>query len=279
MEVAQSFRDSCPRGATRHRGPGLLSPCGQIRLQDPDPCSEHELSGPVSKKGWPHGTPVAGSVDGGGAAGVRLAPSELRSAGRQWEAREGLEEHVKARFPEDSALAGWGGVLWTGGRQDASRWRREVGHVGRWAQGRDPAGGEKSRVCSRGPQFWGPNNVRHRGSCFTSMSLFDPQIVLGSRCDVPIFQVRKQRLQRRRGLPGLAGGSRAGPGPRAECQAHLPRLAGVGGWGGGMVSVPSHLLEESLPCLWRGPGCWDTSALTTLKDRLFFRKPKFGRAQ
>lgn len=45
------------------------------------------------------------------------------------------------------------------------------------------------------------------------------------------------------------------------------------------MSVSSRLLEESLPCLGRGWRWWGFSALTTLKDRLFFRKQKFGRAQ
>ena len=33
------------------------------------------------------------------------------------------------------------------------------------------------------------------------MILVDSQIVLGSRCDIPVFQVAKQRLRRCRGLP------------------------------------------------------------------------------
>lgn len=64
---------------------------------------------------------MAGSVDSGGAAGVQLTPSELRSAGRQWEAREGLEEHVKARCPEDSVLAELGGGGIVDGGADRTR--------------------------------------------------------------------------------------------------------------------------------------------------------------
>lgn len=101
---------------------------------------------------------MAGSVDSGGAAGVQLTPSELRSAGRQWEAREGLEEHVKARCPEDSVLAELGGVgLWTGGQTgreqmvEGGRPRREVG------PGEGPRGGTQQEAKSPGCALEAPS--------------------------------------------------------------------------------------------------------------------------
>ena len=47
-----------------------------------------------------------------------LAPSGCRSAGRQWEVWEGLEEHGESQVLEESLLvsSGWGGRIV--GRQD-----------------------------------------------------------------------------------------------------------------------------------------------------------------
>ena len=79
-------------------------------------------------------------------------------------------------------------------------------------------------MCWWGPQFWGPNKVRHCASCFTSMILVDPQIALGSRCDVPVFQMAEQRLQRCRGLPEVIepGAAELDGGPEPSTKLALP---------------------------------------------------------
>ena len=96
VEAAQSFRDSCARGSKRHRGPGLLSPCSQIRNQDPDPDPRPQALWARLGGGCPCGAPMAAVCLWKGDS-VGLAPSSFRSAGRQWEAWEGLEEHGESQ--------------------------------------------------------------------------------------------------------------------------------------------------------------------------------------
>lgn len=108
---------------------------------------------------------------------------------------QGLEERNEGHvFRGFQLVEGWE-APWTLCRQD---WRRVGGR--RVTSDGNPEGGTqqeaKSSGCAGEAPSLGVPTVSGTGSCFTSMTLLDPQIVLGRECDVPIFRMRKQRLQK-----------------------------------------------------------------------------------
>lgn len=81
------------------------------------------------------------------------------------------------------------------------------------------------------------------------MILVASQIVLGGRCDIPAFQVAKQRLRRCRGLPEVIQPAAAELGGAPEPSTKLAPPGRVGkwhvSWVQGRDGISSHLLEQS----------------------------------